>query len=235
VGILTAECAAGNHEAAVFSSAFALPKAEVSFLSSWVSSPSAAQAAAKDLWSNGLSPQAEAKVRSPMATEHPDYFHGSYALQKETYGTRSDYKRCYRQQHPDYVQRNAAFVRKWRQRLRSAPVHSHRLPTLVQIAGRLALGISLCQALEATRHLLEMYRRNAKSCRTLRRLGGHCTSPWASCTPSAWFLPIPNSGRSWNESSPCVLWLRPPTWRSRKACCYHAVAVTPCRKLFARR
>jgi hypothetical protein len=55
-------------------------------------------------------------------TAHPDYFHGSYALQKETYGTRSDYKRRYRQQHPDYVQRNAAFIRKWRQRLRSAPV-----------------------------------------------------------------------------------------------------------------
>ena len=53
---------------------------------------------------------------------HPDYFHGSYALQKETYGTRSDYKRRYRQQHPDYVQRNAVFVRKWRQRLGSAPV-----------------------------------------------------------------------------------------------------------------
>src|SRR2546429_6879725 len=29
-----------------------------------------------------------------------------------------------RQQHPDYVQRNAAFVRKWRQRLRPAPVSS---------------------------------------------------------------------------------------------------------------
>jgi len=40
------------------------------------------------------------------------------------YGTRFDYRRRYRQQHPDYVQRNAAFVRKWRQRLRSAPVSS---------------------------------------------------------------------------------------------------------------
>ena len=37
---------------------------------------------------------------------------------------RSDYRRHYRQRHPDYVQRNAAFVRKWRQRLRSAPVSS---------------------------------------------------------------------------------------------------------------
>ena len=55
-------------------------------------------------------------------TKHPDYFHGFYSLQKEQYGTRTDYKRRYRQQHPDYVRRNAAFVRKWRQQLRSAPV-----------------------------------------------------------------------------------------------------------------
>ncbi len=46
----------------------------------------------------------------------------AYAIQKEIYGTRADYKRRYRQQHPDYVRRNAAFVRNWRQRLRSAPV-----------------------------------------------------------------------------------------------------------------
>jgi hypothetical protein len=37
-------------------------------------------------------------------TEHPDYFRDTYALQKEMYGTRSDYKRRYPQQHPDYVQ-----------------------------------------------------------------------------------------------------------------------------------
>jgi hypothetical protein len=57
-------------------------------------------------------------------TKHTDYFRDAYALQKEKYGTRSDYRRRYRQQHPDYVRRNAAFVRKWRQRLRSAPVSS---------------------------------------------------------------------------------------------------------------
>jgi hypothetical protein len=55
-------------------------------------------------------------------TKYPDYFRGSYEHQKEIYGTRSDYKRRYRQQHPDYVRRNAAFVQKCRQRLRSAPV-----------------------------------------------------------------------------------------------------------------
>jgi len=39
-----------------------VPEAEVLFLSSLVLSPSSAQAAAKDLWSVGLSPQAEAEV-----------------------------------------------------------------------------------------------------------------------------------------------------------------------------
>jgi hypothetical protein len=48
----------------------------------------------------------------------------AYEHQKEIYGTRSDYRRRYRQQHPDYVRGNAASVRKWRQRLRSAPVSS---------------------------------------------------------------------------------------------------------------
>src|SRR3989440_13017110 len=42
-------------------------EAEVSFLSSLVSSPSSAQAAAKELWSYRLSPQAEAKVRSTIS------------------------------------------------------------------------------------------------------------------------------------------------------------------------
>ena len=46
-------------------------EAEVPFLSSLVLSPSTAQAAAKDLWSNGLSSQAEAKVRSAMADRAP--------------------------------------------------------------------------------------------------------------------------------------------------------------------
>jgi len=52
--------------------------------------------------------------------KHPDYFRGAYTLQKAKYGTRSDYKCRYREQHPDYVRRNAAFVRKCRQKLRSA-------------------------------------------------------------------------------------------------------------------
>ena len=64
------------------------------------------------------------KSNQQWRTENSDYFCGVYALQKEKYGTRSDYRRRYRQQHPDYVRRNAAFVRKWRQQLRSTPVSS---------------------------------------------------------------------------------------------------------------
>ncbi len=64
------------------------------------------------------------KSNQQWRAENPNYFRGVYALQKEKYGTRSDYRQHYRQQHPDYVRRNAASVRKWRQRLRSAPVSS---------------------------------------------------------------------------------------------------------------
>lgn len=62
------------------------------------------------------------KFNQQWRSEHPGYFRDSYALQKEKYGTRADNKRHYRQQHPDYVRRNAAFVRKRRQQLRQAPV-----------------------------------------------------------------------------------------------------------------
>jgi hypothetical protein len=49
---------------------------------------------------------------------HPDYFRGSYRQQKEVYGTRAEYKKHYRRGNPEYVRRNAAFVNKYRQRLR---------------------------------------------------------------------------------------------------------------------
>ena len=55
------------------------------------------------------------KSNQQWRTKSPDYFRGVYPQQKEKYGTRSNYRRHYRQQHPDYVRRNAAFVRKWRQ------------------------------------------------------------------------------------------------------------------------
>jgi hypothetical protein len=43
------------------------PEAEMSFLPSLVSSPPAAQTTTKDLWSAGLSPQAQAEIESGMA------------------------------------------------------------------------------------------------------------------------------------------------------------------------
>ena len=62
------------------------------------------------------------KSNQQWRNRNPDYFRGAYGLQKEVYGARADYKRHYRQQHPDYVRRNAAFVRNWRSQLKSAPV-----------------------------------------------------------------------------------------------------------------
>jgi hypothetical protein len=63
------------------------------------------------------------KSNQQWRANNPNYFRGVYSsLQKEKYGTRADDKRRYRQQHPDYVRRNAAFVRKCRQQLRQTPV-----------------------------------------------------------------------------------------------------------------
>jgi hypothetical protein len=39
-----------------------------------------------------------------------------YRQQKGAYGTRAEYKKQYRKQNPDYVRRNAAFVKKYRTR-----------------------------------------------------------------------------------------------------------------------
>ena len=58
--------------------------------------------------------QQKQKSNQQWRAKNPDYFRDTYAHQKEKYGTRADYMRLYRQQHPDYVRRNAAFVRKWR-------------------------------------------------------------------------------------------------------------------------
>jgi hypothetical protein len=51
-------------------------------------------------------------------SRHSDYFRGMYPQQKEAYGTRAEYRRRYREEHPEYVQRNAAFVKKYRSRRR---------------------------------------------------------------------------------------------------------------------
>jgi hypothetical protein len=50
--------------------------------------------------------------------QHPDYFRSMYQQQKEAYGTRAEYKKNYRKENPEYVRRNAAFVRKYRMRQR---------------------------------------------------------------------------------------------------------------------
>ena len=73
---------------------------------------------------SGCCRQQKQKSNEQWRRENPDYFRGVYPQQKEKYGTRASYRRRYRQQHPDYVQRNAAFVRKWRQRGKQTPVSS---------------------------------------------------------------------------------------------------------------
>ena len=50
------------------------PEAQMPFLSSLVSSPSTAQTTTGDLWSAGVSPPAEAGVRSAMADREPGLF-----------------------------------------------------------------------------------------------------------------------------------------------------------------
>ena len=51
---------------------------------------------------------------------YPDYYRNIYQQQKETYGSRAEYKKRYRKQNPEYVRRNAAFVQKYRERCRKA-------------------------------------------------------------------------------------------------------------------
>jgi hypothetical protein len=70
----------------------------------------------------GCRHQQKQKSNQQWRSKNPDYFRYAYPHQKEKYGTRADYMRVYRQQHPDYVRRNAAFVRKWRQQLRQTAV-----------------------------------------------------------------------------------------------------------------
>ncbi len=50
-----------------------------------------------------------------------------YPQQKEAYGTRAEYRKRYREEHPEYVERNAALVKKYRRRRReraATPVSS---------------------------------------------------------------------------------------------------------------
>ena len=74
------------------------------------------------------------KSNQQWRAKNPEYFRGAYPRQKEKYGTRADYMHLYRQQHPDYVRRNAASVRKWRQKLGQAAV-SHTSSDLHRTVG----------------------------------------------------------------------------------------------------
>ena len=49
-------------------------------------------------------------------SQFPDYCLGMYPHQRQAYGTRAEYKEQYRKDHPEYVRRNAAFVREYRRR-----------------------------------------------------------------------------------------------------------------------
>jgi uncharacterized protein YeeX (DUF496 family) len=72
----------------------------------------------------------KAETNRKWRLHHQDYFQGIYAQRREVYGTRAKYKKEYRKRNPDYVRRNAAFVRKYREksmRLQSAAVsHTSR-------------------------------------------------------------------------------------------------------------
>jgi hypothetical protein len=52
--------------------------------------------------------------------QHPDYFRGMYPHQKDVYGSRAQYRKQYRKENPDYVRRNAAFVKKYKARRRGS-------------------------------------------------------------------------------------------------------------------
>jgi hypothetical protein len=43
---------------------------------------------------------------------HPEYFRGMYPHQKETYGSRAQYRKRYRKRNPEYVRRNALLLSK---------------------------------------------------------------------------------------------------------------------------
>lgn len=67
--------------------------------------------------------------------KHPEYFRGSYSQQKQLYGTRAGYKRQYREGHPDYVRRNAAYVRACRERQAQSDVIPTSCDLLVSLCG----------------------------------------------------------------------------------------------------
>ena len=62
--------------------------------------------------------QRKRQFNEDWRSRHPDYFRGMYSQQKHAYGTRAEYRKRYREEHPEYVERNAAFVKTFRSRRR---------------------------------------------------------------------------------------------------------------------
>lgn len=54
------------------------------------------------------------KSNRKWRSDHPEYFRGMYQQQTDAYGTRAGYKRQYRKENPEYVRRNATFVKRHR-------------------------------------------------------------------------------------------------------------------------
>lgn len=93
---------------------------------------------------------------------HPDYFRSMYQQQKETYGTRAEYKKKYRQENPEYVRRNAAFVRKCRGRPReveSEPVSPTSCDLLLSVWDQTA-NVSITHVSHTSRDIFVTVSRN---------------------------------------------------------------------------
>jgi hypothetical protein len=99
-----------------------LPRRRCPFCRRWYHPDPRLKRRQKTCGQPGCRHQQKQKANQQWRSKNPDYFRDAYPHQKEKYGTRADYMRLYRQQHPDYVRRNAAFVRKWREQLRQTAV-----------------------------------------------------------------------------------------------------------------
>jgi len=89
-------------------------------------------------------------------SQHHDYFRGTYPQQKEVYGTRAEYKKQYRRQNPEYVRRNAVFVKKYRdkhRKPRSGSV-SHTSPDLRLTLWKKTGNVSITHVSHTSRDIL---------------------------------------------------------------------------------
>jgi hypothetical protein len=85
-----------------------------------------------------------------------------YQQQKEAYGTRAEYKKKYRKKNRQYVQRNAAFVRKYRMRPRkveSEPVSPTSCDLLLSVWNQTA-NVSITRVSHTSRDIFVTVSRN---------------------------------------------------------------------------